>query len=432
VIGVLKKIVETYGLGRIFANGNKSKVEIFPKQATFVPGNKNANCLFLPFYNAANKSRQNMLTAEGKLVGITKALPVIESSFTSVRELNSVLDGLPYGDAPYCIQVLLLTGALAENDGRNNFLFSAAVYLRKKYENNFKGALEEVNSCLEAPLEQEEVDSVYTSVTTKGYDNYRCGESPCADYCDKKLCALREHGVGRQKGNHLTGMDCWGELSKVMAAEPYYLWEVRVRPEDGFKKVRVDSVSDLRNQSVMQEHCWRDLNWAPYRVTDNNWVSTVNKAMQGIENREIQVDLETDTTGLGELHRLFVQYLTHKQVKNGKPIMVSVGQVYHTDGVYYFSTRGIMEFLRFEKFNSAKVNLREQLIAYGCSEGEIKYETEKGEERVVKCWKKPDDAELLETSTFYEDIYDEGDEIIQNIVLEKGSEKGDENGEEKF
>jgi hypothetical protein len=432
VIGALKKIVETYGLGRIFANGNKSKVEIFPKQATFVPGGKNANCLFLPFYNAANKSRQNMLTAEGKLVGITRALPVIESMFTSVKELNSVLDGLPYGDAPYCIQALLLTGALSENDGRNKFLFSAAVYLKKKYENDFKGELEDMNNCFEAPLEQEEVDSVYTSVTTKGYDNYGCGSSPCADYCDKKLCALREYGIGRQKGNHFTGADCWGELSKVMAAEPYYTWEVRVRPEDPFKKVRVDSVSDLRNQSVMQEHCWRDLNWAPFRVSDNNWVTTVNKAMQGIENRKIPVELETDTTGLGELHRHFMQYLTHKQIKNGQPSLILLGQVFHADGYYYFVTKGIMDFLRFEKFVLGKINLREQLIAYGCSDGEVKYKTSSGEEKVVKCWKKPDDMELSGMGIFYDDIYNGDDEIIQDDGLGKESKEGDGNEEVKF
>jgi hypothetical protein len=378
-IETLEKIVEVYGLGRLFVNDkNKSKVEVFPKQAVFVPGDKNASCLFLPFYNAANKSRQNMLTAEGKLVGIAKALPVIESMVTSVKEINNVLDRLPYGDDPYCVQMILLTGVLAENDGRNNFLFCAAVYLKKKYKDDFKGALEEMNGCLEAPLEQKDIDSIYTSVATKGYDNYSCKKPPCADYCNKKLCALREYGAGRQRNNRFTGADCWGELSKVMAGEPYYLWEVRINPDDDFKTVRADSVDDLQNQSVMQKRCWRDLNWAPFRVKDNDWIATVNKAMEGIEKRQIPVKKETDTTETEELHSLFVRYVAHKQIQNGQPYMVPLGQVYHAEGAYYFTTKGIMDFLRFEKFSLGKINLREQLIAYGCSDGELPYKTARG------------------------------------------------------
>jgi hypothetical protein len=425
VIGTLEKIVEVYGLGRLFVNNkNKSKVEIFPKQAVFVPGDKNVNCLFLPFYNAAHKSKQNMFTAEGKLVGITKALSVIESMFTSVGELNGVLDALPYGDAPYCVQMILLAGALGENDGRNNFLFFASVYLKKKYKDGFKDDLEEMNDRLEAPLEQKDIDHIYTSVTTNGYDSYSCKKSPCADYCDKKLCALREYGVGKQRNNRFTGADCWGVLSKVMAVEPYYLWEVRINPDDGFKTVRVDSVDDLQNQSVMQKRCWRDLNWAPFRVKDNDWIATVNKAMEGIEERLIEVPKQTDTTEMGALHNSFLRYLTHKQIQNGRPYMVQLGQVYHKEGVYYFSTQGVMDFLRFAKFSPGKINLREQLIAYGCSDGELKYKTAKGEEKVIKCWKKPDDAELLEMDAFYEDVYDGYAGIVQESELSKKDKEG--------
>jgi hypothetical protein len=432
-IETLEKISEVYGLERLFVNGkNKGKVEIFPKQSAFTPGNTNANCLFLPFYNSANKSKQTMLTAEGKLVGIVKALPFIESAFTSVKEINSVLNGLPYNDAPYCVQTILLTGALAENDGRNNFLFSAAVYLKKKYEDNFRDYLDEMNERLETPLEREEVDSVYNSVTAKGFDGYLCGKLPCAGYCDKKLCALREYGAGRRKNNRFTGADCWGKLSKVMAEEPYYLWEVRINPDDDFKTVRVDSVDDLQNQSVMQKRCWRDLNWAPFRVKDNDWIATVNKAMEGIDERLVSVKKETDTTSMGELRGLFLQFLTHKQIQNGQPQMVKLGLVYHADGAYFFDTKGIMDFLRFSKFSLGKINLREQLIAYGCSDGELKYETAKGDERVIECWKKPDDAELLEMDAFYEDVYEGYADIASKIKLSKEKKGGDGNEDTKF
>jgi hypothetical protein len=122
VIEVLAKIIEVLGLNRLYVSGKrKSKVEIFPKQAVYTPGDTNANCLLLPFYNAANKSTQNMLTGDGLLIPITKAFRTIEGMFTSVKVMQDTLAKLPYRDAPFCIQMVLLTGALSESDGRNNF-----------------------------------------------------------------------------------------------------------------------------------------------------------------------------------------------------------------------------------------------------------------------------------------------------------------------
>jgi hypothetical protein len=217
-----------------------------------------------------------------------------------------------------------------------------------------------------------------------------------------------------------------------MAEDPYYIWDVRINPDDDFKTVRVDSVDDLQNQSVMQKRCWRDLNWAPFRVKDNDWIATVNKAMEGIEERLIEVPKQTDTTEMGALHGLFVRYLAHKQIQNGQPYMVHLGQVYHAEGVYYFVTKGITDFLRHERFSLGKINLREQLIAYGCSDGEIKYKTPKGEEKIIKCWKKPDDAELLEMDAFYEDIYDGDADILQKNKLNKEDKEGSSDEGVKF
>jgi hypothetical protein len=430
VIKTLERIITIFGINRLFTNKkDKGKVEIFPKAATCVPGEQNANGLLLPFFDTAHKSKQGMLTAEGKIVGLVKAMPIIESRWTSVKELNAVLDELPYSDAPYCIQMILLTGALAENDGRNNFLFSAAIYLKKSLKENFEDILFEMNECLEAPLEDKDVKGVYTSVITKGYDNYSCKKSPCSDYCDKKLCSEREYGVGKVRNNRFTGADCWGELSKVMEEEPYYLWEVRINPDEDFKTVRVDSVDDLQNQSVMQKRCWRDLNWAPFRVKDNDWIATVNKAMEGIEERYIAIPEETDTTEVRRLRNLFMRYLTHKQVQNGQPYMVRLNLVYHVDGFYYFTTDGFKTFLTTERFSLRGYNLHDILTKqYGCTDGEVLYTTAKGEAQRISCWKKADDAELLEMDTFYADIYDGDADILQKNKLNKEEKEGSSDG----
>jgi hypothetical protein len=365
-----------------------------------------------------------MLTSEGRLLGITKALPLIKEAFSSLKELNSAINALPYDDAPYCVQTILLSGVVGANDGRNIFLFSAAVYLKKKYDDNFKKHLQEMNDRLDVPLEQKDIDSIYKSVTTHSYDGYGCKKPPCADYCDKALCALREYGVGKRKNNRFTGADCWGELSKVMAEEPYYVWDVRINPDDEFKKVKVNSVDDLQNQSVMQKRCWHDLNWAPFRVKDNDWVATVNMAMEGINERQLPVPKGTDTTEMGELRNLFVQYLLHRRARNGQPGMVVAGQVYYAEGGYYFTTTSILAFLRYERFSLGKVNLREQLISYGCQEAELRYKNTQGTEKVISCWKKQEDDELLEMAALYDDAHDADMEILKQ-AKEKEKQEGE-------
>jgi hypothetical protein len=434
VVETLKNIVEVFGLHFLYCDDKKErKIEIFPKQATLIPGEKNTNCLFLPFYNIAGKGecRNKMINSDGELIGITKAIPIIENMFTSLTEIQAVLDNLPYNDAPYCIQAILLTGMLSENIARNNFLFSVALYCKKKYGEGFYSTLEEMNECLEVPLKEDEVNSVYKSVIEKSYDIYLCTKSPCLDYCDKRLCKSREYGPDKDKNRRFTGVNCWGELSKVKTAggkETYYLWQVRVKPEDPFKVVRIDKVEDLQDQAVVQKQCWRYLNWAPYSIKQNDWIKTVNEAMLGIENRETEAPRETETTNMVMLHDAFLRYLTHKQIQKDAPYLIKVGQVYHANGAYFFTTRGIMDFLRLEKRSLGRINLREILREFGCSETKVTYKNPRNIDTEVLCWTMPETEETLGMDEFYKDIYEGDADIIRKSSLDNGN-KERENGD---
>lgn len=432
VIDTMARIVETFALDRLYVNAkNKSKVEIFPKQAAIVPGESQANCVMLPYYNVVEEGgpcRQKMLTVEGKLAGIEKAIAYIEASFTSTKEIHKTLDGLPYADAPYCVQSILLSGALGENSGRNDFLFSAAVYLKKKLGENFYDDLVEMNEYLESPLEIKDLKSIHKSVSEKEF-HPKCKTSPCSDYCDKKLCAKREYGIGKDKQNHFTGADSWGMISRVLAEEPYYLWDVRVKPEDEYKTIRIDGEADLMNQFVVQRACIRALDWSPFHVKDNDWIQIVNDAMVGIQDRLVEVKKETDTTDQSALRGLFARYLTHKLVKHAKPYMVQIGHVFKQEDTYYFSHDGLKDFLRIQKFVLGRTNLRETLLSYGCSEGEIEYTTTAGVTKKILCWKKPVDDALKSLDEFYEDIYDGDKDILSAAKITKAEEDKNDAGE---
>jgi hypothetical protein len=97
--------------------------------------------------------------------------------------------------------------------------------------------------------------------------------------------------------------------------------------------------------------------------------------------------------------------------------------VYHGEGYYYFQLEGFTDFLRARNFKYSRINLRERLLAYGCSNGEIRYKTTDGREKALACWKMPEDGELLEMDTFYEAVYD-GD---AGILPDDGAHNKEEN-----
>jgi len=439
VIDALTQIVEVFGLGRLYTSDKgKSKVEVFPKQPTFVPGDTKVNCLFLPFYDAkkGGKCRNKMLTADGTLLPVGKALPIIESMFTSVKEIEDTLAGLPYSDAPYCIQMILLTGALAENSGRNDFLFTAALYLKLKLKQDFKTELEAMNDCFEAPLEQKDVDAIYTSVTDKDWQIWgRCKKAPMCEYCDRKLCKKRTFGVGRDKNNYVSNIE-FGKIIRVLAEEPYYLWDARLAGNEEYEQVRIDGEADLLNQKIVQKACIRYLNQTPITTKTVVWETKVNECLALLE--EVEVAKETDTSNLSLLRRYFFRYLTHKQIQNGQPYMVAIGLVFHEkgtkdkDGAYYFEAEGFRKYLAVENFKIGTLNLREQLLSYGCTEGEVKYSV-KENEKIIRCWKRVEDAELLELDAFFENVYEGDQDIIQTNKLRKEVPKeGDDGSDTNF
>jgi hypothetical protein len=421
VIQALKKIVDVFGLEKLYATDkNKSRVEIFPKQASLGPEGSAANCLLLPFYDAANGSKQGMLTAEGKLRPLAKAMDTVEGMTTSVKEIESALEGLPYSDAPFCVQSILLSGALTEGSGRDDFLFTAALYFKLKSPDDVEAELIKANALLEDPLDEKDVSRIAESATKQGYQIFgRCKKPPCSQYCDRALCKLREFGVGRGKNNMVSNVE-FGKITRMLSEEPYYLWEARLAGTEEYVQVRIDGEADLLNQKVVQKACVRYLNQVPATVKQQAWEKILNDCLSAIE--EIEVAEGTDTTETSALRSCFLRFLTHKRTRNGQPYLIQVGQAFYQGGVYYFTSDGVKQYLAAEKFNLRGHNLREQLLSYGCSEGELAYRSTRGSDRIIKCWKKPEDEELKEMDAFYEDIYEGDADIAERSGTGEGAD----------
>ncbi len=418
---ILQEIVLLYGLQKLFSKNKISKVEVFPDHVERKEGLKD-KALLLPFFNSAEKSPNRLLTAEGKLVSLVKGLDIIETQLTSVQKIREVIKGLPYTDAPYCIQALLLSGALWDGSHRNDFLFTAALYLKQKHGKDAftEDLLFEANERLAEPLEDKDVISAHRSVMQTDYPILgQCKKNPMIEWCDKKLCKEQTFSAIKKDKDNVASNIQFGQMWRVKTEQPYYLLEAKLvdSEEDGFEILRLDAAENLLNQRTVQRECIDKLGQVMWTVKQQVWEERLNAVMLDMQDKEVPE--ETDTTELSELRGLFNRYLTHGQVQSQNPFRISLKQVYFNNNKFYFQTEGLKDYLRIAKFNTQGRNLREYLLSYGCTEGSVEYERRDGTKGVIKCWVKEMDETLSEMTVYFEDVIDQDALLLEQNRLNK-------------
>lgn len=385
----LNKIVYYFSLDTIYG---KSKVEVFPKQEK---AEGFGSSVTLPYFNAEH-TYTYLLDLDGNPVPFHDALSSIQRRFTTIEAVNEAMDKLPYNDAPPCIQRILLSEEVGgEDTGRNNFLFSYAVYAKKKYNSGFEDYVREINESFESPLEDAVVEQTCESVREHEYI-YKCKDIPCNSYCDKSACRRREFGLGKDKG-HFTGID-YGQLYRYMTAEPYYIWKLRLNGQEKWVDVVFKDEGYLLDQRNFAKMCVRYLNQAPLQVSNNDWYAILNSVLPNVE--EVEVKEESDTSGLSMLKNAFISYLSNKQARRDTPFQIRVGLCVRqtVNGVtkYYFTHRGFSDYLRNQKINFDYAMLRETLKQFGAVEDTLIYFDAFEEQHNFPCWSKVEDKSIEE------------------------------------
>lgn len=405
---LLKQIVYFFSLEDLYGKG---KVEIFPKQDK---AEGFGSAVTLPYFNADNPYTY-LLDLDGNKVDFKEALSYISKHFTSVEEVRECFEKLPYNDAPPCLQRALLANLVGgEDSGRNNFLFSFAIYAKKKYGSGFESYVEAVNSSFDSPLEGSVVDQICNSVANNEYI-YKCKDIPCSNFCDKVVCKKREFGLGRDK-SHFTGVD-YGQLFRYMTAEPYYIWKLRLHGQEQWVDVIFKDEGYLLDQKNFAKMCVRYLNQAPMQVSNNDWYAILNSVLPNIQN--VEVKKETDTSGLSVLRNAFITYLSNKQARRESPYQIKVGlcvrQVVNGQAKYYFTHRGFSDYLHNQKITFDYNMLRETLKNFGAVEDVLVYYSAMNEERHYPCWSKVEDSEINEAYSGAVEI-EEGDRANMGVV----------------
>lgn len=368
----------------------KGKVEIFPKQEK---AEGFGSAITLPYFNAENPYTY-LLDLDGNKVEFKDALDYIQKHLTTIEAVKDAIEHLPYNDAPPCIQRILLSEEVGDEDtGRNNFLFSYAIYAKKKYNNGFEDYVHEINERFEVPLEESIVNQTCESVKNNEY-LYKCKDVPCSNFCNKTECRKREFGLGRDKG-HFTGID-YGQLYRYMTAEPYYIWKLRLQGQEQWKDVIFKDEGYLLDQRNFAKMCVRYLNQAPMQVSNNDWYAILNSVLPNVVN--VEVKQESDTSGLSMLRNSFISYLSNKQARRDSPYQIMVGlcvrQCINGQAKYFFTHRGFSDYLRNQKITFDYSMLRETLKTFGAIEDVLTYTNAMGEEIHFPCWSKAEDKSI--------------------------------------
>ena len=392
----LNLIIKVFSLDKMYG---EEKVEVFPKQDR-VTEDGFGNAVTLPYFNA-EEPYTYLLDLDGNEVPFEDALNQIQKRFTTIENVREELENLPYDDAPPCLQRILLSGLVGgEDTGRNNFLFSFALYASKKYGlEGFASYVRELNNSFECPIEESAVESTIASIKSKEY-SYRCKDIPCNGFCDKSLCKKREFGLGREKG-HFSDIE-YGQLLRYKTAEPYYVWQLKLQGSGGdFKNIVFRDEGELLDQKNFAKVCVRFLSFAPRQVQTNDWFGTLNKYLASV--KDVEVRAESDTSALSMIRQMFVRYLSNKQARRDSPYQIHanlcVRQTYSDESgkpvaKFFFTHTGFAEYLRNNKVNFDQSMLRETLKSFGAVEDILRYNNSMGDLVEFPCWSKSEDKEI--------------------------------------
>lgn len=291
MIASLQSIISIFSWDKGVFTG---KVEYFPNKPT---SDKCGHTVSLPYHNAENPNTYSY--------GPNGEKETLEQFFahcknvrlSGLESLELFLSELPYNDAPPCIQRILLSNAVGTSSShRNNFLFSLAVYLRKKDKDTFEDKVREVNSDFVSPLPDDELETILSSVASKEYA-YKCKDFPCSTYCNKTLCKVREYGLNGEKGSHFSEID-FGQLYQYRGEACYYEWELRLQGDTDFVRVKFANSSELCSQKIFCNKCIDSLLYTPKQIPENDWRDIVNRSLRTakIEKVERSADSSVEAT----------------------------------------------------------------------------------------------------------------------------------------
>lgn len=312
--------------------------EIFPKQDALASIADVGNWINMPYFGAAKGETDRYAVFNGAPLSLGDFLNRANQLRITADQLDAIkVDIDASGDfeqGPPCLQSLARAGFAP--GARNNGLYAIAVYLRKRFPDDWAGRLGYYNSkYMKPPLADVEVKTITKSLTRKKY-NYRCEDYPVKSYCNRTLCTGREYGVGK-------GVDDWGvvidsEALKIATDPPFWLLTVN--------GVRIKMFGeDFMQQRRFQQLCLERVGFMPNLLANDKWREQVNQVLRNSQ----EVAAPDDASVGGELAYLLKQFCTvYAQAETREEILT--GKPYTEEGETYFRAADFKKFLDLQHF----------------------------------------------------------------------------------
>ena len=292
--------------------------EVFPKQTELKSKDDTGNFLNLPYFNGDNTTRYAFLE-NGSAASMDGFFDLYKSK--KQKDITLIKVKRPeseYSDGPPCIETLAMN-KIGEG-GRNNALFHYGVYAKQKWPAEWKSKVMLFNAtAMQKPLSDSEVQIIVNQHEKKEW-GYKCKDEPMCSMCDRTLCRSRKYGIGQEI--LFPGLT---DLQVIDLEDPYYYLNV-----DG-ERLYLENVKYLRQQSLFQEACMKQLRNRPITLKEKDWVQLTNILLNNAEVTEPAQGMRTED----QLQNHLEEFCLNRQVSTDKNDLKK-GGVWTSEGHHHF------------------------------------------------------------------------------------------------
>lgn len=314
--------------------------EIFPKQIMRVNEQDRGNWINISYYGVDSKEGTTRYAIRNgktipKLEDFVKYALQMRYSAESLRDVKLKLSE-EFGDGPPCLQHLATFGL--EEGGRNNALTNIAIYLKKKYPDNWQDKTMEFNfSKVKPALSTSEVQQILKNVSRKDYF-YTCKVPPIVNHCDKKLCAKREFGIAGGAGaGELFPVD---NLTKCKSRDA-----VRWYIESQGHRIEL-STDQLFDRAALQKIFAERFSIVIITGKPNEWLMRLKELVENCD----EVDDPDDASEQGQFESLLDNFFTQSRPARNRDEIIK-GNSYIEDGRVFFRANDLYSYLSARRFS---------------------------------------------------------------------------------
>ena len=311
-----------------------AKAEIFPKQ-DYVEQGDTGSFINLPYDGGDNTNRHALDENGNKLLLEDLYNWYDKNALTEEQLMKPLLETKEDDDwigAPPCL-IAILKDKQSPGEMRNITLHNVAIYLKKRFPNEWKKKLLEYNTkYCEPPLPENEIqNTILKSLDKKDY-NYDCKKEPLQSFCNAKKCRIQKFGVG--KGH----IPCVIEEIKIYPTDPP-VFKVVIDGET--VNVKAEELNDPKlfaNAALRQIYktfpsvpinLWREM------VAEHTAKKVVIKDMP----ESLKIDVQLEDVLLDYFTQTPGQELAHINVYNKS-------YVDHENNICYFKPNSLKDFLK--------------------------------------------------------------------------------------